>query len=222
MTIVSRVASTARRRLPLVEVAPSACRRTFVREAEFLERLGEATPISGLYAGKYRNFLLLDFRNQRFQNAIVPVARCDRSVGHMDRIAVPKAPFEVVPPHQQRSDDRFIFTDGNRREARYAARHELAQYALLLRLALEIEWDIGGDSPHQAPNLLEIAERCRTLRQFSHVPIPARTTYYVKYRDMHRRFKLFPTHFPQRNSNLQKSILLRCDCRVCDNCRARN
>src|SRR5271169_2991209 len=94
----------------------------------------------------------------------------------MDRIAVSKAPLEVVPPYQQCADDRFVFAHRNRREARYAACHELAQHALLLCLALEIKWNVGCNSPHQTPNILEVAERCRTLRQFSHDPIPARIT----------------------------------------------
>ncbi len=102
--------------------------------------------ISVFHAGKHRNFASLDFRKQRSQNTLIAMARRDCSIGHMNRVTVPESPFEIIPPHKQCTDNRFVLIEKNRRQPRSAACHEFGQYVFLVRLALEIEWNTRPSS----------------------------------------------------------------------------
>ena len=72
--------------------------------------------ISVFHAGKHRNFVSLDFRKQRSQNTLIAMARRDCSIGRMNRVTVPESPLEIIPPHKQRTNNRFVLIEKNRRQ----------------------------------------------------------------------------------------------------------
>jgi len=67
---------------------------------------------------------------------------CDRGIGYTNCVTVPKPPIEIIPPHEQRTDDRFVLIENNRRQPLGAACHDFGQYIFLIRLTLEIEWNV--------------------------------------------------------------------------------
>lgn len=137
-----RKTSVAGRRLPLVEIPPATFGRAFMYKAKFREFVGEPRLIAAFHAGEHRRPALLDFRNKRGTNTLITVPRRNRGIRDVHGSAVLEAPFEIVPSHEQRSDNRFVLIDCNRRKSRCAAGHDFGEYVFLLSFAPQIGWNV--------------------------------------------------------------------------------